>query len=63
MFKPNAEHLEELMRANEICESIIDEIEDNNYGYILNRANLESAAASIDKVLYDFSKKIEALTP
>lgn len=57
MFKPTIEHIEELMRAKEICESIIDEIEDNNYGYILNRANLESAAASIDKVLYDFSKK------
>ena len=27
MFKPTIEHLEELMRAKEICESIIDEID------------------------------------
>lgn len=63
MFKPNADHIEELMRAKEICESLIDEIQDDDYGFLLCRAQLNNAAAAIDKVLDNFDKTIEALTP
>ena len=63
MFKPNADHIEELMRAKEICESLIDEIQDDDYGFLLSRARLNSAAATIDKVLNLFDGVIEALTP
>ena len=63
MFKPNAEHIEELMRAKEICESLIDEIQDDDYGFLLCRAQLNNAAAAIDKVLDSFDGIIEALTP
>lgn len=59
MFKPNIEHLEELMRAKEICESIIDEIE---FPYDVNQILLNSATAAIDEVLISFSEQIEALT-
>ena len=62
MFKPNADHIEELMRAKEICESLIDEIQDDDYGFLLSRARLNSAAAAIDKVLNLFDGVIEALT-
>jgi len=60
MFKPNAEHIEELMRAKEICESIIDEIE---FPADINQIHLNTAAAAIDEVLDNFSAQIEALTP
>lgn len=60
MFKPNAEHIEELMRAKEICESIIDEID---YPASVNQIHLNTAAAAIDEVLDNFSAQIEALTP
>mgnify|MGYP003419666182 CR=1 FL=1 len=63
MFKPNADHIEELMRAKEICESLIDEIQDDDYSFLLSRARLNSAAAAIDKVLNLFDGVIEALTP
>jgi hypothetical protein len=63
MFKPNAEHIEELMRAKEICESLIDEIQDDDYLFLMNRARLNSAAAAIDNVLDSFTDTIEALTP
>lgn len=63
MFKPNSEHLEELMRAKEICESLIDEIQDSDYLFLMSRARLNSAAAAIDVVLDNFDKNIEALTP
>ena len=62
MFKPNADHIEELMRAKEICESLIDEIQDDDYSFLLSRARLNSAAAAIDKVLNLFDGVIEALT-
>lgn len=62
MFKPNSEHIEELMRAKEICESLIDEIQDDDYCFLMNRARLSSAAAAIDIVLNNFDKTIEALT-
>ena len=54
MFKPNADHIEELMRAKEICESLIDEIQDDDYIFIMDRARLSSAAAAIDAVLDNF---------
>lgn len=54
MFKPNSEHIEELMRAKEICESLIDEIQDDDYIFIMDRARLNSAAAAIDAVLDNF---------
>lgn len=63
MFKPNAEHIEELMRAKEICESLIDEIQDDDYSFLMSRARLNSAAAAIDNVLDSFTNIIEALTP
>jgi hypothetical protein len=63
MFKPNAEHIEELIRAKEICESLIDEIQDDDYNFLINRARLNSAAAAIDNVLDSFTNTIEALTP
>ena len=63
MFKPNAEHIEELMRAKEVCESLIDEIQDDDYNFLISRAKLNSAAAAIDNVLDNFTDTIEALTP
>ena len=63
MFKPNTDHIEELMRAKEICESLIDEIQDDDYLFLMNRARLNSAAAAIDNVLDSFTNTIEALTP
>ena len=63
MFKPNTEHIEELMRAKEICESLIDEIQDDDYGFLMSRASLNIAAAAIDNVLDSFTNTIEALTP
>lgn len=63
MFKPNADHIEELIRAKEICESLIDEIQDDDYSFLMNRARLNSAAAAIDNVLDSFTNTIEALTP
>lgn len=60
MFKPNAEHIEELIRAKEICESLIDEID---YPPDTNQIHLNTAAAAIDKVLESFSDQIKALTP
>lgn len=60
MFKPNADHIEELMRAKEICESIIDEIE---FPADINQIHLNTAAAAIDEVLDNFNEIIEALTP
>ena len=63
MFKPNSEHVEELMRAKEICESLIDEIQDNDYLFLMSRAKLNRAAAAIDNVLDSFTDTIEALTP
>lgn len=62
MFKPNAEHIEELIRAKEICESLIDEIQDDDYLFLMNRAKLNSAAAAIDNVLDSFTIILEALT-
>ena len=63
MFKPNAEHIEELIRAKEICESLIDEIQDDDYLFLMDRARLNSAVAAIDHVLDSFTNTIEALTP
>ena len=63
MFKPNSDHIEELIRAKEICESLIDEIQDDDYCFLMNRARLNSAAAAIDSVLDSFTDTIEALTP
>ena len=63
MFKPNSDHIEELIRAKEICESLIDEIQDDDYLFLMNRARLNSAAAAIDNVLDSFTNTIEALTP
>lgn len=60
MFKPNTDHIEELMRAKEICESIIDEIE---FSADVNQILLNTAAAAIDEVLDSFAAQIEALTP
>ena len=62
MFKPNAEHIEELIRAKEICESLIDEIQDDDYLFLTDRASLNIAAAAIDNVLDSFTDTIEALT-
>ena len=63
MFKPNADHIEELMRAKEICESLIDEIQDDDCLFLTDRASLNIAAAAIDNVLDNFTGTIEALTP
>ena len=63
MFKPNADHIEELIRAKEICESLIDEIQDDDCLFLTDRASLNIAAAAIDNVLDDFTDTIEALTP
>ena len=63
MFKPTVDHLEELMRAKEICLSISDEIADTDYGCTLSRSRLDSAAAVIEAVLNQFSAEIKALTP
>ena len=63
MFKPNAEHVEELMRAKEICESLIDEIQDDDYCFLMNRARLKKSSELINQVLNKFTDTIEALTP
>ena len=64
MFKPNVDHIEELIRAKEICESLIDEIhDDDDCLFLTDRASLNIAAAAIDNVLDDFTDTIEALTP
>lgn len=63
MFKPNAEHIEELMRAKEICESLIDEIQDDDYCFLMNRARLKKSSELINQVLNKFTDTIEALTP
>lgn len=63
MFKPNAEHIEELMRAKEICESLIDEIQDDDYCFLMSRARLKKSSELINQVLNKFTDTIEALTP
>ena len=63
MFKPNSEHIEELIRAKEICESLIDEIQDDDCLFLTDRASLNIAATAIDNILDDFTDTIEALTP
>lgn len=63
MFKPNAEHIEELMRAKEICESLIDEIQDDDYCFLMSRARLKKSSELINQVLNKFTDAIEALTP
>ena len=63
MFKPNADHIEELIRAKEICESLIDEMQDDDYLSLMNRARLNSAIISIDNILNSFTNTIETLTP
>lgn len=62
MFKPNSEHIEELIRAKEICESLIDEIQDNDHLFLTDRASLNIATAAIDMVLDNFDNTIEAFT-
>ena len=63
MFQPNAEHIEELMRAKEICESLIDEIQDDDYGFLMSRARLKKSSELINQVLDKLTNTIEALTP
>lgn len=63
MFKPNADHIEELMRAKEICESLIDEIQDNDYSFLMSRARLKKSSELINQVLNKLTDTIEALTP
>jgi len=63
MFKPNAEHIEELMRAKEICESLIDEIQDDDYSFLMNRARLKKSSELINQVLDKLTNTVEALTP
>lgn len=63
MFKPNAEHIEELMRAKEICESLIDEIQDDDYSFLMSRARLKKSSELINQVLNKLTNTIEALTP
>ena len=62
MFKPNADHIEELMRAKEICESLIDEIQDDDYNFLMSRARLKKSSELISQVLNKFTDTIEALT-
>ena len=61
MFKPTIEDIEELMRAKEICESIADRIDNDDYSFLLNRQRLQSALRRIEISIADFSKQIEAL--
>jgi len=63
MFKPNADHIEELMRAKEICESLIDEIQDDDYSFLMSRARLKKSSELINQVLNKLTDTIEALTP
>lgn len=63
MFKPTIEHLEELMRAKEICESLEDDLSRVPYGYSYCETCMNNAATAIQEVLEIFSDKIEALTP
>ena len=63
MFKPNAEHIEELMKAKEICESLIDEIQDDDYSFLMSRARLKKSSELINQVLNKLTDTIEALTP
>ena len=63
MFKPNTDHIEELIRAKEICESLIDEIQDDDYGFLMSRARLKKSSELINQILDKFTNTIEALTP
>lgn len=63
MFKPNVDHIEELMRAKEICESLIDEIQDDDYSFLMSRARLKKSSELISQVLSKLTDTIEALTP
>ena len=63
MFKPNADHVEELMRAKEICESLMDEIQDDDYSFLMSRARLKKSSELINQVLDKLTDTIEALTP
>lgn len=63
MFKPNADHIEELMRAKEICESLVDEIQDDDYSFLMSRARLKKSSELISQVLDKLTTTIEALTP
>lgn len=63
MFKPNAEHIEELIRAKEICESLADELSQVDYGYSYCKTCMYKAIEAIQETLEIFSDKIEALTP
>ena len=63
MFKPTAEHIEELIRAKEICESLADELSQVDYGYSYCETCMYKATEAIQEVLEIFSDKIEALMP
>ena len=63
MFKPNADHIEELMRAKEICESLADELSQVDYGYSYCETCMYEAIKAIQETLEIFSNEIEALTP
>lgn len=63
MFKPNADHIEELMRAKEICESLIDEINDDDYNFLMSRARLKKSSELINQVLNKLTDTIKTLTP
>lgn len=63
MFKPNADHIEELIRAKEICESLADELSQVDYGYSYCETCMYKAIEAIQETLEIFSNKIEALTP
>ena len=63
MFRPNAEHIEELMRAKEICESLMDEIQDDDYSFLMNKVRLKKSSELISQILDKLTNTIEALTP
>lgn len=58
MFKPTIEHLEELMRAKEICESISDEME-NEKGCFTTRVKLQLATQYIEDTMKKVNEALE----
>lgn len=60
MFKPTVEHLEELMRAKEICMSVSDELSKVDYGWSYCETCMDKAVELINETLRYFSNEIES---
>ena len=60
MFNPTADHIEELMRARDICMSISDELSKVDYGWSYCETCMDKAVELINETLRLFSNEIES---